>query len=97
MTDLRTTRKADTVTFRIDPGLKMELTRVAERGSTSLGELLRELVRTRVEAERRREFEAEARRQSQAIAERALNPNTDEYAIMQELEVDLEESTGEWN
>jgi predicted transcriptional regulator len=95
MTHASTTRKADTVTFRIDPDLKVELTRVAERDSRSLGELLRELIRTRVEAERRREFEAEAQRQSQAIAERALDPATDEYAMMQELEADLEQSTGE--
>lgn len=91
-----TTPKADTVTFRVDPALKAELTRFAAQNDKSLGELLRELARERVDLERRREFEAEARRQSLAIAERARDPGTDEHAIMRELEVELADPGDEW-
>ena len=38
----------------------------------------------------RRVFEAEARRQSLAIAERAKDPNSVEYAVMREIEADLD-------
>jgi hypothetical protein len=34
--------------------------------------------------------EAEARRQSLAIAERAGDPKSDEYAVMQEIEAELD-------
>jgi hypothetical protein len=37
----------------------------------------------------RRAFKAEARRQSLAIAQRARDPNSDEYAIMREIEAEL--------
>jgi hypothetical protein len=42
---------------------------------------------------RRRErhrFEAEARRQSLAVAERARDPNSDEAAIMREIDAELD-------
>lgn len=89
--------KADTVTFRLDSALKTELTRLAERSDRSLGELLRELARERVEQERRRALQAEARRQSMAIAERARDPNTDEYAMMRELEAEAASIADEWH
>ena len=46
----------------------------------------------------RRVFEAEAHRQSRAIAERAKDPNSDEYAVMREIEADLDRDdfAGEW-
>ncbi len=84
-----TAHKGESVTFRLDPVLKAELTRLAERDDKSLGELLRELARERVAREQRHRFEAEARKQSVAIAERAGRPGTDEYTIMRELEADL--------
>ncbi|MGH7340788.1 MAG: ribbon-helix-helix protein, CopG family [Candidatus Rokuibacteriota bacterium] len=84
------------MTFRVDPALKAELTRLAAKDDKPLGELLRELARERVERERRREFEAEARRQSLAIAERARDPSTDEHALMRELEAELAEPGDEW-
>ncbi|MFT0548628.1 hypothetical protein ACMHYO_20120 [Allopusillimonas ginsengisoli] len=91
-----TTPKGDTVTFRIDPGLKAELTEVAGRQHQSLGELLRNLVRDRVAMERRHAFEAEARRQSLEAAALARDPQSDEHAVMHELESDFEEFGDEW-
>lgn len=72
----------DSITFRVDPALKAELTRLAGQDGKSLGELLRELARQRVATERRHAFEAEARRQSLLIAGRAGDPNSDDAAVM---------------
>lgn len=91
-----TTSKGDTVTFRIDPGLKAELVNVAGQCHQSLGELLRELARDRVAAEHRRAFEAEAHRQSLEAAAATSDPDSDEYTVMQELESDLEAFNDEW-
>ena len=91
-----TTSKGDTVTFRIDPGLKAELANVASRHHQSLGELLRNLARDRVAAEHRHAFEAEARRQSLEAAAAARDPHSDEHAVMRELESDLGEFDDEW-
>jgi hypothetical protein len=74
--------EGDTVTFRLDPGLKAKLTRLAEQDHKSLGEFLRELAGERVERERRRVFEAEARRQSLLIGAQADDPNSDEAEVM---------------
>jgi hypothetical protein len=82
---------AETVTFRIDPGLKAALAKLAEAESKPVGALLRELVRERVEQKRRRELEAEARRQSQLIAAAAQSPDSDEAAVMRELEANFDE------
>jgi len=88
--------KAETVTFRIDPALKAAFAEVAQRESKPVGELLRELVRERVEQKRRRDFETEARRQSREAAAAASDPNSDEAAVTRELEADLEEFANEW-
>lgn len=96
MTPISTSPKAETVTFRIDPELKAALAEIAEREAKPVGELLRELVRERVEQRQRREFEAEARRQSLEAAAAARDPNTDEAVAMRELDTDLEEFTDEW-
>lgn len=96
MPHANTAHKGESVTFRIEPDLKAELTKVAERDQKTLGELLRELARERVALEHHRAFEAEARRQSLAIAERAKDPNSDEAQVLRELEADLEEFADEW-
>ena len=74
--------EGDTVTFRLDPGLKAKLTRLAEQDHKSLGEFLRELAGERAERERRRVFEAEARRQSLLVVAQADDPNSDEAEVM---------------
>jgi hypothetical protein len=88
--------KAEVLTFRIDPSLKREVTRIARTEHKPVGELLRELVQERVALKRRREFEAEARRQCLLLAAAAQDPNSDEAAVMRELEADLEEFADEW-
>jgi hypothetical protein len=88
--------KAEILTFRIDPSLKREVTRIARTERKPVGELLRELVQERVDRKRRREFEAEARRQSLECAAAARDPNSDEAAVMRELEANFEEFAREW-
>jgi hypothetical protein len=88
--------KAEILTFRIDPSLKREVSRIAKTERKPVGELLRELVQERVDRKHRLAFEAEARRQSLLIAAAARDPNSDEAAVMRELEADLEEFSTEW-
>ena len=87
---------AETVTFRIDPVLKTAFAKIAAEEAKPVGELLRELVRKRVEQKARREFEAEARRQSLEAAAAAQDPRSDEAAVMNELEAELEKFPDEW-
>jgi hypothetical protein len=51
-----------------------------------------------VKRSERRAFEAEARRHSRAIAERAADPSSDEYAVMREIgaELDCDDFADEW-
>jgi hypothetical protein len=89
-------RKAETITFRIDPVLKIAIAKIAAEESKPIGELLRELVRERVEQKTRREFAAEARRQSLEAAAAAADACSDEAAALRELEADLEGFSDEW-
>jgi len=88
--------KAETLTFRLDPALKAAFTEIAGGEAKPVGELLRELVRERVQRQRSEEFVAEARRQSQEAAAAAQDPASDEAAVMRELDADLEEFADEW-
>src|SRR5438045_519869 len=88
--------KLDVITFRVPRELKAAFIEIAVQEAKPVGELLRELVRDRVEQKRRRVFEAEARRQSLAAAALARDPNSDEAAVMRELEADLDEFGKEW-
>jgi hypothetical protein len=89
-------RKVETVTFRIDSVLKTAFSQIAAEESKPVGELLRELVRDRVEQKARRVFEAEARRQSLEVAAAAQDPRSDEAAVLRELEAELEGFSDEW-
>ena len=89
-------RKVETVTFRIDSALKTAFAQIAAEESKPVGELLRELVRDRVERKARREFEADARRQSLEAAAAARDPRGDEAAVLRELEAELDGSSDEW-
>jgi hypothetical protein len=88
--------KAETLTFRIEPALKVAFTRIAGEEHKPVGELLRELVRERVERRRRRAFETEARRQSLEAAAAARDPNSDEAAMLRWLDANLGELAAEW-
>jgi hypothetical protein len=93
---MNTARKVETVTFRIDSALKTAFAQIAAEEAKPVGELLRELVRDRVERRARREFEAEARRQSLEAAVAAQDPRGDEAAVLRELEAELEGFSDEW-
>jgi|SRR5215472_895138 len=94
----RTTQepKQEIVTFRIAPGLKAAFAKIAAQERKPVGELLREMIRERVSQKRRRDFEAEARRQSHEAAAAAQDPNSDEAAVMRELEANFDEFAKEW-
>ena len=88
----RTSRavQADTISFRIDPGLKTALAEIAAEEAKPIGEILRGLIRDRIEQKHRREFEAEARRQSLLLAEAARDPDSEEAAIQRELDANFD-------
>ncbi len=88
--------KSETITFRIDAGLKNEFAGVAEKEHKPVGELLRELVREHVKQRKRREFEAEARRQSLECAAVAADPNSDEAQVLREMEAHFADVMREW-
>jgi hypothetical protein len=88
--------KAGTLTFRIEPALKAALAKIAEQEAKPVGEVLRELVRARVERRRRRAFETEAHRQSLEAAAAARNPNSDEAAMLRWLDANLADLADEW-
>ena len=83
--------KAEIMTFRIPPALKAALVEIAAEEAKPVGEVLRELIKRRVKDKERREFEAEARRQSLLLAELAKDPNSDEAAILRELDANFDE------
>ena len=89
-------QKADTLTFRLAPALKADLAALAAKEAKPVGELLRELVHERIKHEKRREFEAEAHRQCQIINAAAQDPNSDEAAVMRELDAHLDSLADEW-
>jgi predicted DNA-binding protein len=87
----------DTLTFRLPPALKADLAALAEKQEKPVGELLRELIRERIKQERLCEFEAEARRQCLAANAAAEDPNSDEAAILRELDANFDEfARDEW-
>ena len=88
----RTTLHSKDATFnlRIDPSLKTALSAATEAEDKPAAQVLRDFMRAYVKQRERRVFEAAARRQSLAIAERAKDPNSDEYAVMREIEADLD-------
>lgn len=90
------TSKAETLTFRVEPALKQALAKIADEEHKPIGQLLRELVRERIERRRRHAFEAEARRQAREAAIVASTPNSDEAALLRWLDVGLGTLADEW-
>jgi hypothetical protein len=88
--------KAETLTFRIEPPLKQALAKLAKEEHKPVGQLLRELVRERLERRRRHAFEAEARRQSQEAAAAAREPDRNEAALLRWLDASLDTLADEW-
>ena len=82
---------ADIITVRVPPALKAAIAEIARDEAKPVGELLRDLIRERVRQKERREFEAEARRECLAINAAASDPNSDEAAVMRELDANFDE------
>jgi len=86
-----TTHPKDTsFNLRIDPGLKAAFTAATEAEDRPAAQVLRDFMRAYVRRRARLAFEAEARHQSLSIAERARDPNSDEAAVMREIEAELD-------
>ena len=94
----RTTRRRKKTSFnlRIDPDLKAAFTAATEAEDKPAAQVVRDFMRAYVKQRERRAFEAEARRQSLLIAEAARDPNSDEAAVMREIDAELED-TSLWN
>lgn len=88
--------KADTFNLRVDPALKAEFQAATQAEDKPAAQVLREFMRHYVERQKRREFAAEARRQAGAIAARAADPNSDDAAMLRELEGNLAGLVDEW-
>ena len=56
----------------------------------------KQLVQERVDRKRRLAYEAEARRQSLLVAAAARDPNSDEAAVMRDLDANFDEFVREW-
>ncbi len=88
--------KVETFNFRVDPALKAEFQAATEADDKPAAQVLRDFMRGYVARHRDRDFAAEARRQSLAIAARATDPDSDEAAVMHELESHLADLGDEW-
>jgi hypothetical protein len=82
-------RKETSFNFRIDPALKAAFAAATEAEDKPAAQVVRDLMRSYVKVRQRLIFEAEARRQSLAAAQAALDPDSDEFAVMREIEVEL--------
>ena len=82
--------KTDSFNFRVDGDLKAAFTAATAADDRSAAQVLRSFMRIYVARRARRAFAIEARRQSMAVAAAALDPGSDEAAVMIELEGDLD-------
>jgi antitoxin component of MazEF toxin-antitoxin module len=94
----RTTQHPKETSFnlRIDPNLKAAFTAATEAEDKPAAQVVRDFMRAYVKVRERRAFEVEARRQSLLIAEAARDPNSDEAAVMREIEAELADASF-WN
>ena len=94
----RTSRRLKETIFnlRIDPALKAASTAATEAVDKPAAQILRDFVRTHVERRERRFLEADARGQSLEAAKLARDPNSDENAVMREIEAELADESS-WN
>jgi Arc/MetJ-type ribon-helix-helix transcriptional regulator len=84
------TRKDEILTFRLPPAMKREVNRMARSEKKPVGAFVRDLLRERLDRRKQEAFEAEARRQCLEANAAARDPTTDEYAVMQELDAELD-------
>jgi len=82
--------KDSSFNLRIDPALKAAFTAATEAEDKPAAQVVRDLMRAYVKQRARRAFAAEARRQSLEAAERARDPDSDEYAVTREIEAEFD-------
>jgi hypothetical protein len=82
--------KSDTFNFRIDSTLKAAFVAATEADDKPAAQVLRDFMRAYVKQKAQRAFGAEAQRQSRAIAARASELDSDESAVLRELDAYLE-------
>jgi hypothetical protein len=75
--------------LRIDPVLKAAFTKAAEADDKPAAQVVRDFMRAYIKQREHSAFEEEARRQSREAAALADDPNSDEYAVMREIEAEL--------
>jgi hypothetical protein len=90
------TPKEDTFNFRVDPSLKAAFQAATEAEDKPAAQVLRDFMRVYIDRRRRRDFAAEAHRQSVSIAARAADPDSDEAAVMRELDAHLGGLADDW-
>ncbi len=79
--------------LRIDPALKAAFAAATEAEDKPAAQVLRDFMRAYVKQRERRAFEAEARRQSLIVAGAARDLNSDEAAVMREIEAELADAS----
>jgi hypothetical protein len=79
--------------MRIDAALKSAFTKATQAEDKPAAQIVRDFMRAYVRQSERRAFEIEARRQSCEAAALARDPNSDEYAVMREIEAELADET----
>ena len=94
MTGQNPRSKADSFNFRVDPALKTAFTVAADAVHRPAAQVLREFMRAYVRHRQQRAFDQEARRQSRVITEAAADPDSEEAAVMRELEAALDDDFG---
>ena len=90
--------KDESFNFRVNATLKAAFTAATAAEDRAAAQVLRNFMRIYVARRERRLFTAAARRQSLAAAAAAADPQSDEAAVMRELEADLDalQSGEEW-
>ena len=88
--------KAETFNLRVDPTLKAAFQAATEAEDKPAAQVLREFMRQYVQRQKQREFATEAQRQSSAIAARAIDPESDEAAVIRGLEGNFAGLADEW-
>lgn len=87
----RTSHPKDTsFNLRIDPALKAAFTAATEAEDKPAAQVVRDFMRAYVKQRERHAFATEARRQSLEAAERARDPDSDEYIVMREIEAEFD-------
>jgi hypothetical protein len=88
--------KEQSFNFRVDSRLKADFQAATDADHRPAAQILRDFMRAYIARRKRLEFAAEADRQSKAIAARAADPDSDESAVLRELDAHLAAMAHEW-